>query len=99
MTRIEQIDFFKALSFKIEMILASKGHDYANDDALSNFKLAGAICGISAERQCLSLIATKVARLGNLLDADVVNNESVDDSILDLCCYSVLLAMIKNDSK
>ena len=44
------------------------------------------------------LIATKVARLGVLLNSDnPAKNESIDDSILDLANYSVLLGMILSE--
>lgn len=76
-------------------IMFRKGNDYANTDRLSNFKLAGAITGGSAETNCLNLIATKVARLGVLLNTSAVpNNESIDDSLIDLANYALLLRMI-----
>lgn len=75
-----------------------KGNDYSNADRLSNFKLAGAIAGLNAELNCLSLIATKVARLGVLLNTKgEPNNESVEDSLLDLANYTILLRMILAD--
>lgn len=80
---------------QIKNVQLKKGNDYANEDRLSNFKLAGSICGLKPEINCLSLIATKVARLGVLLNSDgEPNNESVEDSILDLQSYSLLLGMI-----
>lgn len=79
-------------------ILFSKGDDYANEDRLSNFKLAGNICGLTPDQNCLSLIATKVARLGVLLKSDKnPNNESIRDSILDLANYAALLDMIVSE--
>lgn len=78
-------------------ILKLKGEDYANEDVLSNFKTAGANIGISPELQCLSLIATKVARLGNLLSGKTPNNESISDSILDLSNYTDLLYCLVNE--
>ena len=72
-------------------ILLAKGGDYANADVLSNFKLAGNICQISPEKQCLSLIATKVARLGVLIDGSDPNNEAIEDSVIDLMNYGFLL--------
>lgn len=75
-----------------------KSEDYANEDRLSNFKLAGTIAGGSAEINCLNLIATKVARLGVLLNSGKApNNESILDSVLDLANYAVLLNMILID--
>jgi hypothetical protein len=98
MTQQEQIKHFEALTSQMKEILFKKGNDYANTDRLSNFKLAGAICGLTAERNCLTLIATKVARLGVLLNTEnKPNNESIQDSIVDLANYSVLLSMIMAD--
>lgn len=84
---------------QIKQTMFKKGNDYANEDRLSNFKLAGSIVGLSASQNCLSLIATKVARLGVLLKGSEPNNESIDDSIIDLICYSCLLSMIESEKK
>lgn len=96
----EQEDFFKEFTANMSSVMLRKGSDYSNTDRLSNFKYAGSICGLTAEQNCLSLIATKVARLGVLLDpkAGTPNNESVEDSILDLANYAVLLGMIRRDT-
>lgn len=95
----DQQNFFKNFVANMESVMFRKGSDYSNTDRLSNFKYAGSICGLTAEQNCLSLIATKVARLGVLLDpqAGEPNNESVDDSILDLANYAILLGMIRAD--
>lgn len=98
MTQQEQLKHFEALTAQMKQILFKKGNDYANTDRLSNFKLAGAICGLTPEQNCLSLIATKVARLGVLLNTNnTPNNESIQDSVIDLANYSILLSMIIDD--
>lgn len=95
MTKEEQLQHFSYFTEKMKRTLFSKGDDYANEDRLSNFKMAGAIAGGDAKTNCLNLIATKVARLGVLINSDQEpNNESIADSILDLANYSVLLSMI-----
>lgn len=78
-------------------ILTSKGNDYANEDRLSNFKLAGTICQLSPEQNCLSLMATKVARLGVLINGQSPSHESIRDSIIDLANYCVLLDQLIED--
>lgn len=90
---------FDATVETMRAMLFRKGDDYATDgDRLSNFKLAGAVCGMDAERNCLNLIATKVARLGVLLNASgPPANESIDDTLIDLANYAVLLRMIRLD--
>ena len=98
MTKTEQEAHFESVVEEIRKIQLSKGGDYANEDRLSNFKLAGSICGLTAEQNCLSLIATKVARLGVLLSGSAKpNNESVDDSIIDLISYGILLHMLRGE--
>ena len=97
MTRETQSKLLGEFYAEKKNILKLKGEDYANEDVLSNFKTAGANIGISAEQQCLSLIATKVARLGNLLSGKTPNNESVSDSILDLSNYTDLLYCLVNE--
>jgi hypothetical protein len=53
---------------------------------------------MDAERNCLNLIATKVARLGVLLNTSgPPANESIDDTLIDLANYAVLLRMIRLD--
>jgi len=98
MTEAQQTLHIAEFFNKMEKTIMSKGNDYANEDRLSNFKLAGAISGLSAEQNCLSLIATKVARLGVLLKSDTpAENESIEDSLIDLANYAVLLDQIRKD--
>lgn len=97
MTKEKQQEVFNSFVEKMRETLLSKGDDYANEDRLSNFKMAGAIAGGDAETNCLNLIATKVARLGNLFKSKDIKNESVEDSILDLANYAVLLYMLRSE--
>jgi hypothetical protein len=94
MNKEEQVKHFVDFVERQKEIMLSKGNDYANDDRLNNFKVAGDVCGIPADVQCLSLIATKVARLGVLLKTRNPNNESIRDSVIDLANYTALLDMI-----
>ena len=100
MTKKEQMAHFGYITGEMRKTLFSKGDDYANEDRLSNFKLAGAISGGDARTNCLNLISTKVARLGVLIKTNKEpNNESIEDSVLDLANYAVLLSMIINENK
>lgn len=100
MNLTEQQKHFDSFVDEMRQIIFKKGNDYANTDRLSNFKLAGAISGLSAELNCLSLISTKVARLGVLLSKDSKpNNESIHDSLIDIANYSTLLSMILEDKQ
>ena len=86
--------------FKLQKdILCKKGYDYAGEDILSNFRLAGMIVNQASSNpdavNCLNLVGTKVARLGQLLSSDKeAYNESVQDSVIDLCNYAALLYLI-----
>jgi hypothetical protein len=101
MTKKEQAEHFKELMVKIRNIQISKSGDYAkvDEDVLSNFKVAGNVAGLNAQLNCLSLISTKVARLGVLLNSGKEpNNESIRDSVEDLINYSILLDMILSEN-
>ena len=99
MTKQQQEVVFDNMVAEMRKVMLGKGDDYANEDRLSNFRLAGNICGVTPELNCLNLIATKVARLGVLLQGKEPKNESVQDIILDLSNYSVLLNMIIVDKQ
>ena len=99
MTSEKRKEMFTEFTDNMAKILISKGSDYATQDVLSNFKLAGNIANQKANNpsaiNCLNLIATKVARLGNLLSSEGdIKNESVEDSVLDMANYTFLLFCI-----
>ena len=99
MNRDKQKQIFDAFVSKQWEIMDKKAADYANDDRLSNFKRVGSMCGTSPEVAIMHLIATKVARLTELFSGKTPNNESVEDSILDLANYTILLQMAREESK
>lgn len=94
MNRKQQEESFNAFVDKQRNTLLVKGDDYAGDDRLSNFKQVGSITGQTAAQACLTLIATKVARLSQLLGGKSPKNESIEDSVLDLGTYASLLNML-----
>jgi len=94
----QQAKLFEEFVKKQSDTMLKKGDDYAGEDRLFNFKTAAAIVKQTPQQQCLSLIATKVARLGTLFDGRTLpNNESINDSIEDLANYSFLLYCILNE--
>jgi predicted transcriptional regulator len=100
MTQKEQIQRFDKLVEKLRQTLSSKGKDYASEDVLSNFKESAERIGQKPYEQCLSMISQKVSRLSNLFKQDrKPDNESVQDSILDLIGYSFLLDAITEEAK
>lgn len=99
MTQEQQLNHFKLLNEKLLEIMTRKGSDYAGADRLSNFKLGAQLTGISPAQNCLSLLATKVARIGNLLqEGKTIENESLLDSVEDLINYGHLLHMVLSET-
>jgi len=79
----------------LESILIKKGNDYANKNRLSNFERSANLLSQSPEQSCLSLIATKIARAEQLIaTGKTPENESLADTIIDLCGYTFLLYCI-----
>ena len=99
MNKEQQEQHFDNIVEKMKGILISKGNDYASEDRLSNFKSSAQICKSTPEAICLGQIAIKVSRLGILLKSQKPNNESIQDSILDLANYTILLDMIVSESQ
>jgi hypothetical protein len=72
----------------------SKRHDYSSDhDNHENFKRSAELASWFAsdkDKPYTVLIGTKLARLATLLDHKEPNNESIDDTFLDLINYCAL---------
>ena len=98
MTQQEQKSKLSAIFNEIADIQQSKGDDYAGEDRLSNFKIVSKMVGITPEQVLLVFIATKAVRIGNLQGSKTPNNESIDDSIIDLVNYGILLKMIREEN-
>lgn len=108
MTRQEQEKHFNELTEKMKAILYKKREDYSSEsDVLSNFKLVGAITGLSPARVALVLMAVKIVRLGELTRSESTGsgvtqgknpkNESIEDSSLDLGNYNALFEMLLSE--
>jgi len=82
---------------KIKMIHEKKNEDYSSPDRqYQNFDRAAELISWfdnDRDKAYISLIATKLARLGILLSSGrTPNNESIEDSFIDLCTYCILWA-------
>jgi hypothetical protein len=102
MTVEQQQTHLNEFTDQMGRIICSKGNDYAGQNAttdrLNNFKVVAAITNTTPQQACLNLIATKVARLGVLFSSGKLpNNESIQDSVIDLACYTALLDMILSE--
>lgn len=86
---IELLDASKAIHLK-------KNEDYANaNNPFSNFERSAELISWFSNTQdklFVALIGTKLARIAELSDGRIPNNESLDDSFLDLVTYCALWA-------
>jgi len=95
--------FLYAVLEDLEKTLANKGHDYATEDVLSNFKRlskAATILGITINTPmgyALFMILMKLDRVSNLTSkGKKPRNEPIKESFRDLLGYSIL-AMALNE--
>lgn len=85
---------FNKLLDRMQQIHDKKNKDYAEDNnPYSNFEFSAGGSKVNLYQVYFVLITTKMARLHELLGKQkVAQNESVDDTLLDLAVYSALLA-------
>lgn len=93
--RMSRIPEFTELMNSISLIHDKKNRDYASaENPFSNFERSAELMSWfkdENDKAFVSLIGTKLARLAELLQEDKVpNNESIDDSFLDLSTYCIL---------
>ena len=94
MTGEEMVKRFEALASYKTNLIRKKNNDYAKEqDAFSNFRFCADFAGISIEHVFRVFIAVKVARLQELFNGKLPQNESVSDTLIDLANYADLLNM------
>lgn len=92
--KFSEDNFKKCLS-----IMQAKNADYSagDDDALRNFKTAKLV-NLDPKHILLANMVNKISRIGNLLSKEAaVETEKIDDTILDLVNYSILLLAYLHD--
>ena len=83
---------FAAILKEMLEIHDRKSHDYADDDNVySNFEFAAGTAKVKVMQTFLVLIGVKLARLGQLLGGKEAKNEGINDTLLDLCTYCVIM--------
>ena len=86
---------FDALLQRMADIHDKKNEDYAQDgNPYSNFEEAAAAAGVTVDQVFAVLMGIKQARLKELMrSGKVPNNESTQDTKLDLAVYAALRAI------
>ena len=82
------------------LLVEKKNQDYAGDnDPFMNFKNSECI-GVDVQRGILVRMMDKVTRISNLLEKEAaVVDESIDDTIMDLCNYAAILKAYREHDK
>ena len=78
----------------VEATLCAKGKEYStSEDRLINFKVAGALQGISAEKALLGFVAKHIVALYKFVNqpAGEVTDAQWEEKIGDIIVYMVLL--------
>ena len=80
--------------------MINKGHDYAGLDTLANFKEVNRI-GIDTPRSIFVRLSDKYMRLTRFLNTDElkVTDEQIEDTLLDLANYAVLMSVAFKEKK
>lgn len=106
MDQKQQLLLIESINAKGIELLKTKGHDYAGEDVLKNFKQMHQLCDLleidlsKVEGIHMFYILLKVQRLCNLLFSNkVAKNESVEDTLIDLRNYTDLLNCTLTEKK
>jgi hypothetical protein len=105
MNREEYLKFHKYCCDKMTTITTAKNKDYAGFDdtrnAFGNFKVVEE-CGIaSIEQGFLTRMMDKISRINTFVKRGIlsVKDESIEDTLLDLANYAILMAGYIKDKR
>jgi len=81
-------------------LLKAKNHDYATEtDPFKNFRFSEMV-GASVDLAILVRMSDKLARVANLrTQAAVIADESIQDTLIDLCNYAAILKVYLDEKK
>jgi len=97
--RPQLIESFKHIQERQLEIMIAKNSDYSsNEDALKNFR-SSELIWVPAEQAILVRMMDKMSRIWNLLTKEAeVKDESIQDTLLDLSNYAILLSIMRTDN-
>lgn len=92
---------FKETLKKMEEIMLAKNHDYSGDvNPFRNFEMVEHLGITSVENGILVRMTDKITRISNLLGKEgKVLDEKVEDTLLDLANYAVILKCYMESKK
>jgi hypothetical protein len=90
---------FKEITEKMNELVARKNADYAGaNDAFKNFKMCEALGVCSVEEGIVVRMSDKLTRISNLLNSEAkVADEKIQDTLLDLANYSIILSLVMSE--
>jgi hypothetical protein len=95
MTTEEYLKYHLEVTKKLHEIAIAKNSDYTGttDDPFYNFK-SGSRIGVSVEQSLMIRMGDKISRIESFIQKGglAVKSESVEDTLLDLANYCILLA-------
>lgn len=90
--------FYRKLS-KIASLHAMKSADYGDsEDPLANVRAGAELLGVPAWQACLVRIADKIQRVKAYINNGRLANEGVQDAIEDLASYSIIMAVLYEET-
>jgi len=95
------LDLHEGLCNRARELMSKKNHDYTNAQSakggpFANFEHVASFGVATVEQGMFARFTDKVARLGTLLTRDIrVIDEKLEDTILDIINYSILIAAYK----
>ena len=102
MNQKEFINEIKSSYDKCVVLLKKKNNDYATDkDPFRNFRFSE-IAGVPVEKGIMVRMLDKMSRVSNLLENGKeaqVRDESIEDTLLDICNYAAILSAYRKNSK
>ena len=103
MTKSEMYTQFTELLNRCKEIMGAKNADYSNDvDPFINFNQIELLTKgkISRDQGVLVRMTDKLSRVHRLLENEAqVKDETIEDTLIDLANYSLLLILLRRDRK
>lgn len=104
MNRTQLLEFHAQLAIRAREIMKQKNHDYSGpegNDPFANFRRCEEMRICKTEQGFLVRICDKLSRLSTFVESGslLVKDESVQDTLLDLINYSILLAAYLKETR